>query len=56
VLFIQLLAIGLYACGTIMTNRFKDVKMYKKEKLERGTVKMATAEIGKFGKLTALSW
>jgi hypothetical protein len=42
-----------------MTNRVgfpKDVKMYKKEKLERGTIKMATAEIGKFGKLTALSW
>ena len=44
-LFIQLRSIGLYACGTIMPNRVgfpSAIKMYKKEKLSRGTVRQAT--------------
>ena len=58
-LFIQLLAIGIYACGTIVTNRkgfCKDIIIFKKDKCERGTVRLATTELGSMGTMTALAW
>jgi hypothetical protein len=59
VLFIQLLAIGLYACGTIMTNRVgfpKNIKMKKNEKLPRGTTRIATSQIAQYGTIAAVAW
>ena len=58
-LFIQLLAIGIYACGTIVPNRkgfCKEIIIQKSDKQERGTLRVATASCGDFGSISAMAW
>ena len=55
--FIQLLYLGLYACGTIMVNRKGFSEYLKMEKSsDRGTLRQATATIGDAGVMSGIAW
>ena len=48
-LFYNLLAVGLYACGTVQTRRIgfsKEIQIQKNKKIERGTVHLAHSKNG----------
>ena len=58
-LFIQLLTVVLYACGTIQPNRkcfHVNFRMNKAEKVERGAMKQAACKVEAYGTLVAIFW
>ena len=57
--FIQLLFLGIYACGTILVNRkgFSPyLKMEKSSNIKRGTLRQGTCKIGDLGTICGIAW